>query len=391
MTYHRETRAVRMPALDPVRGTPVAVPLYQTSIFAFDDAASLGAAMNGPDGAFAYSGYGNPTVRALEDALTGLEGGAAALATSSGMAAASSVLHAALRRGDHVIAQQALYGGTFAALRDLTDRWGVEVTYLRGDDRAELRAALRPESRMLWLETIANPTGFVPDLPALAAEAKAAGLTTVVDNTFATPLLCRPIEHGADVVVHSATKYLGGHHDVVGGVAVFADADEHRRTWVQAIELGTLADPFAAWLLLRGLKTLPLRVGRQCANAAFLAARLVEHPAVAAVHYPGLPGHGSHERASRLLDGGYGGTVAFDLDGADAAHAFMGGLRLVLNAGSLGGTESVTMHPATTSHRHLDADALHAAGVGRGQVRIALGVEHPDDLWADVEQALKPV
>ncbi|PRX45433.1 methionine-gamma-lyase [Prauserella shujinwangii] len=389
MTHHRETRAVRMPVPEPPRGTPVAVPLYQSAIFGFADPESLAGAMNGPEGDFAYSGYANPTVRALEDALTGLEGGAATLATSSGMAATSAVLHSRLRAGDHVVAQRALYGGTFAALRDLTDSWGVEVTYVGGDDPAELRNALRPETRLLWLETIANPTGFVADLPALAAEATAAGVTTVVDNTFATPLLCRPLEHGADIVVHSATKYLGGHHDVVGGLAVFADPDEYRRTWVRAIGLGVVADPFAAWLLLRGLKTLPLRVTRQCASAALLAERLAGHPAVAAVHYPGLPGHGSHQRARRVLDGGYGGTVAFDLAVPGAAHDFLKRLELVLNAGSLGGTETVAMHPATTSHRHLDAESLRAAGVGREQVRVALGIEHPEDLWADVEQALR--
>ncbi|MFD7657432.1 trans-sulfuration enzyme family protein [Actinosynnema sp. NPDC059797] len=388
MTTHPDTRTVRISAPEP-GGSPVSVPIHQTAIFAFDNPVDVAAAMSGPTGAFSYSGYGNPTVRAFEDAMTGLEGGAAALATGSGSSAMSSVLLAALRQGDHVIAQKALYGGTYAVLRELASTWGVEVTYVDAVDPAELTAALRPNSRVLVLETIANPTGHVPDLPGLLGVAREAGLLGVVDNTFATPLLCRPVEHGADVVVHSATKYLGGHHDVVGGVAVFADADRYRRTWERAIKFGTVADPFTAWLVLRGMKTLALRVRRQCETAGRLAALLADHPAVTAVHHPGLPSHPSHARATALLDGGYGGTLAFDLaGGAEAAHAFMGRLELVLNAGSLGGTETVTMHPATTSHRHLDEAALAAAGIGAGTVRIACGIEHVDDLWADIARAL---
>ncbi|MFT7841821.1 aminotransferase class I/II-fold pyridoxal phosphate-dependent enzyme [Saccharothrix sp. BKS2] len=386
MTTHPDTRTVRIGAPDP-GGRPVAVPIHQTSIFAFDGPADVADAMSGLTGSFSYSGYANPTVRALEDAMTGLEGGTAALATGSGSSAMSSVLLGALRRGDHVIAQRALYGGTYSVLRELSSNWGVEVTHIDAADPAELTAALRPNSRVLVLETIANPTGHVPDLPGLLGVARGAGLLGVVDNTFATPLLCRPIEHGADVVVHSATKYLGGHHDVVGGVAVFADDDRYRRTWEQAVRFGTVADPFGAWLVLRGVKTLALRVRRQCDTAGRLAALLAEHPAVTAVHHPGLPSHPSHARATALLDG-YGGTAAFDLADREAAHAFLGGLRLVLNAGSLGGTETVAMHPATTSHRHLDERALAAAGIGPGTVRIACGIEHADDLWADVAQAL---
>ncbi|WP_308282482.1 trans-sulfuration enzyme family protein [Pseudonocardia nigra] len=374
-----------------VAGRPVAVPIYQTAIFAFDDPAALAAAMTGPDGAFAYSGYSNPTVRAFEEAIAELEGGAAALATNAGMAAINAVLLATLRQGDHVLAQRALYGGTVGVLTDLAERWGVEVDHVRGDDPEELRAALRPTTRLLYLETIANPTGFVPDLPALTAVAKAAGVTTVVDNTFATPLLCRPLDHGADVVVHSATKYLGGHHDVVGGVAVFADAERHRAAWSQAIRLGAIADPFASWLVLRGMKTLSLRVRRQCATAAVLADWLAAHPAVEAVHHPGLPSHESHPVAARLLDG-YGGTLAFDVTGGmEEAHAVLRRLRVMLNAGSLGGTETVVMHPATTSHRHMDDAALRAAGIGPNTIRIAVGIEEPDELWADLEQALKTI
>jgi cystathionine beta-lyase/cystathionine gamma-synthase len=369
-------------------GRPVSVPIYQTSIFEFEDAEAVAEAMSGPDGDFAYSGYTNPTVRALEDTITALEGGAAALATGTGMGAISSVLMALLRPGDHVVAQRCLYGGTLVVLADLAERWGVEVSYISGDTASELTEALRPTTKLLCLETIANPTGRVPDLPGLTEVATGAGVITMVDNTFATPMLCRPIEHGADVVVHSATKYLGGHHDVSGGIAVFADPDLYRSTWSKAITMGTPASPFAAWLVTRGVKTLPLRVARHCETAGLLAARLAEHPAVDVVHYPGLATDPSHAMASRLLSG-YGGTVAFDLPGGRAAaFDFARALRLVKSAGSLGGTETVVMHPATTSHRHIDAAGLEAAGIKQGTVRIATGLEHADDLWADIAQAL---
>lgn len=381
MTYHRETRAVRLTA--PAPGQPLAVPLYQTANFVFDGPEEVGAAMSGPD-TFTYSGYSNPTSRALEDAMSDLEGGVAAFTTGSGTGAVNAVFHSILRHGDHVIAQRALYGGTVSVLNNLVERWGLSVSYIDGISADELREAIRPNTRLLHLETIANPIGHVPDLPVLTSVARAAGLITLVDNTFATPLLCRPIEHGADIVVHSATKYLGGHHDVVGGIAVFATRDQYLSAWQHATRLGVIVDPFAAWLILRGLKTLPLRVARQCSSAAILAARLESHPAVQAVHYPGLPSHPSHERAAKLLSD-FGGTVAFEV--ADAL-GFMRKLKLILNAPSLGGTETIVMHPATTSHRFLSADEQAAAGVGDGLVRIALGVEHPEDLWADVEQAL---
>ncbi|RSM77345.1 aminotransferase class V-fold PLP-dependent enzyme [Kibdelosporangium aridum] len=378
---HRETRAARLTA--PAPGQPVTVPLYQTSNFRFDSPQQLTAAMSDPD-SFAYSGYGNPTNRALEQAMADLERGEKALVTASGSSALSTVLQTVLRHGDHIIAQKALYGGTVAMFNHLIDRWGIEVTYIDGVDPAEVTAALRPSTKLLFLETIANPIGHVPDLPALAAEAKQNGLLTAVDSTFATPLLCRPIEHGADIVIHSATKYLGGHHDVVGGVAVFADEALYRQAWKHAINLGVVADPFAAWLIIRGLKTLPLRINRACQSAAMLAERMAAHPAVSTVHYPGLPTHASHARATKLLSG-YGAIIATEV--VDAQQ-FMGNLELILNASSLGGTETTVMHPATTSHRHLTADELRTAGVSQNMVRIAVGVEHPDDLWADIEQAL---
>ncbi|WP_344842717.1 trans-sulfuration enzyme family protein [Nonomuraea dietziae] len=193
-----------------------------------------------------------------------------------------------LKPGDHLIAQKALYGGTAAMINDLASRFGIAVTHVPGDDPAALRAAVRPETRLVYLETIANPVCQVADLPAMCAAAKELGLVSVVDNTFASPILCRPLEHGADIVVHSTTKYLSGHTDVLGGIAVFAADELYRKVWHYAIELGSTPDPFAAWLTLRGMQTLPLRMERHCANTRVLATRLAGHPAVSAVHWPGL-------------------------------------------------------------------------------------------------------
>ncbi|MFD8704766.1 trans-sulfuration enzyme family protein [Kitasatospora sp. NPDC059648] len=384
-----ESRIVH-PALAETTGSrPLGVPLHQSHLFAFETSEALTTAFGGPDGAFFYNRFGNPTVRSLESAVADLEGGTGAIATASGMGAINSVLLALLRSGDHVIAQRSLYGGTFAMLADLAQRWGVEVTHVSGDDPDEVAAALRPSTRLLHLETISNPTTRVTDLPGLIEVARGAGVLSVVDNTFATPLLCRPIEHGADVVIHSATKYLGGHSDVLAGIAVFAETDLHRKVWHHATELGASADPFAAWLTLRGLQTLALRVRRHCDTALDLAARLSAHPAVSAVHYPGLPSHPDHDLARRLLPDGHGGVLAFDLAGGrEAARVFTESVRLASLAPSLGGVHTLVLHPASTSHRQLSDGELAAAGIGPGTVRVSVGIEHPEDLWTDVEQAL---
>jgi methionine-gamma-lyase len=388
MTMHLETRAIHAPAVELNGSRPVSVPIYQTSVFAFDDAAACARALDDPGAGFAYSRYANPTTTALEAVAASLEGGEAALATSSGMGAINAVLLSSLRPGDHVIAQQCLYGGTFAVFTELAARYGIDVSYVSGRDAAEVTAAASPRSRLLFLETIANPTIAVSDLPALIAAGHRAGLTCVVDNTFATPVLCRPIEHGADVVIHSATKYLGGHDDVVLGLVISAREQAHQALWKHAVDLGFAADPFAAWLTLRGLKTLPLRMDRHCANAAHLARKLAAHPAVTRVHWPGLPDHPDHDTARRLL-AGFGGMVAFDLAGGrEAGLAFVTGLRLAALAPSLGGAETLVLHPASTSHRQMDAATLRASGIGEGTVRVSVGLEHPDDLWADFEQAL---
>ena len=385
---HPETRAVHINAPSVSSSTPLSVPLYQTSSFAFEDPDVLADSMTRPDGAYVYSRFGNPTLRALELALANLERGAAALATSSGMGAINTVLHGLVRTGDHVIAQRALYGGTYAVLLDMRKRYGIETTYVSGHDADEVRAAIRKTTRLLYLETISNPTGHVSDLPTLAPIAHDAGAQTIVDITFATPVYCQPISHGADIVVHSATKYLGGHSDVTGGVAVFATDALHRHLWEHAVEFGAVADPFGAWLTIRGLQTLPLRMRRHEDNASTIAKRLAAHPAVNAVHWTGLPEHPSHAIAAKLLTG-YGATFCFDLAGGfEAGVALLRKLQLIQLAPSLGGTRTLILHPASTTHRQLNHDELRAAGISSGTIRIAVGIEHPDDLLADLDQAL---
>lgn len=388
---HPTTRTVHVQVPDAGNSTPLSVPLYQTSSFAFQDPDALREALARPDRGFAYSRFGNPTTRALEDAVAGLEGAAGGLATSSGMSAVNLVLRGLLGSGDHVVAQRRLYGGTATSLQDLARRFGVEVSFIDGHDESELRGVIRPGTTMLYLETISNPMVRVADLPALAGIARSMGAITVVDNTFATPLLCRPIDHGADIVLHSATKYLGGHSDVVGGVVVSASSELHQRLWRQLVDFGVQADPFAAWLTIRGLQTLAVRLDKQCANARELAHRLAEHPAVSTVSWPGLVKHPDHEVARRILSD-YGGLLAFDLKGGHAAaYELLRKVRLITSGVSLGGVETLAMHPAGTSHRDMTGDELQAMGISQSTIRLSVGIEHPDDLWADLAAALDAV
>ncbi len=385
---HSETRAIHVdvPVLDGARS--LNVPIYQTANFEYDDPEELAEAINRPE-SFAYLRNSNPTVRALENAVSSLEGARASLATASGMGAIHTVLHTLLGTGDHIIVQKHLYGGTFALLKDLAARFGIEVTYIDARDPAEVADAVRPTTKALYLETISNPTAQITDLPAFFDAGRAAGLVGIVDNTFASPMGCRPIPLGADVVVHSSTKFLSGHCDVLGGVASFADADLHRNVWSRSLETGPIADPFAAWLTLRGLSTLGLRMQRHHENADGLAHFLSEYPGIEKVHWPGLPSHPDHALAERLLPNGYGGVLAIDVAGGrKEALEFTRSLRLVGRAVSLGGFKTLVQQPSATSHRSMDAEGLRSIGITEGTVRIAVGLEHIDDLKADFAQAL---
>jgi methionine-gamma-lyase len=383
------TRAIHGVKLPAPSERPLSAPIWQTSTFAFDDAERFAHALAQPREGYVYSRYENPTTAALEGLMADLEGGAEATATASGMGAIASVLLGLASAGDHLLLQRDLYGGTFSLATVVASRLGVDTSFVDATDPIAVKEALRPSTRAIYVETIANPTMTVADLPAVGEVAREAGVPLVVDNTVASPYLCRPIEHGASVVVHSATKYLGGHSDVVGGVAVFADKGLHHRAWKTMLDIGASADPFAAWLLLRGIKTLPLRMERHTANAAAVAGTLADHPKVERVYWPGLTGHPTHEVAKRVLDG-YGGMVSFDLRGGRAAgRRFIEATRVAKLAASLGGLETLVAHPASTTHRQLDAGALAAAGIGEGMVRMSVGLEDAADLLEDLTAALE--
>ena len=385
------TRAIHAGRLPLPAERPLATPIWQTSTFVFDDAEHYANTLRQPRQGYVYSRYENPTTAALEATVADLEGAVEGLATASGMGAIATVLLSLAGTGDHVVAQRDLYGGSHSLLAHTAPRFGIEVGFVDAGDPDAVRAALRPATRAIYAETIANPTMTVADLPALAGAGAAAGIPLVVDNTVASPYLCRPLEHGADIVVHSATKYLGGHSDVVGGLALFADPERHAAAWRTMIELGASPDPFAAWLVLRGVKTLPLRMRAHGANARRLAELLDAHPKVARVYWPGLPGHPTARLAGELLDGDPG-LLSFDLEGGRAAgRRFIEATRVAKLAASLGSVETLVSHPASTTHRQFAPDALAAAGIGEGMVRVSVGLEDGADLAEDFTRALEVV
>ena len=366
---------------------PLATPIAQTSTFAFGSAAEMRRYLEGDEELFLYTRYANPTVRALEEALAAVEGAETALAVSSGMAAMTTAVASLVRAGDEVLASASLYGGTVRLVKELLPRFGVGGRLVPTPDLARMDRIAGERSRVLIVESPTNPTLEVVDLAAVCASAHARGLTVIVDNTFATPLLQRPLVLGADLVMYSLTKALAGHSDLVGGALAGPRAriDAARATMKV---LGGCLDPHAAFLVLRGLKTLHLRVPRQCENALLLARRLDGHSAVLRVLYPGLPSHPGHDVARRQMSA-FGGMLTLVLAGGlPAAERFYDRLRLVARAASLGGVESLASLPVHTSHHGLPDEELREAGIDPGMVRLSLGVEDADDLIADVEQAL---
>lgn len=361
------------------------------------DATTLHAMLAGEQPGFSYSRYGSPTNAALEAALCRLEGAATARACASGMAAVHvALLLTGLQAGDTLLAAQDSYGATFALADSILRRLGVRPVFVDATDPDAVRAALtehRP--RALIVEPISNPLLRLCDVGALADLCHEHGAQLVVDATFATPYLLRPLEHGADIVLHSLSKYIGGHDDVLGGVVLAGPryADELRSL---TILTGGVLDPHAAYLALRGLRTLPLRMREQCRNALAVASWLAEQPGVARVHYPGLSSHPQHELARRQLPAGFGGVVAFELvsrNGANAdsaaAHRFLDSLRLVLPVTTLGGVASQILYPAMSSHRALEPERRRALGIGDGLLRLSVGIEDPADITADLARALE--
>jgi len=365
---------------------PVATPIARTSTFTFSSTEEMKRWAEGTSKAYIYTRYGNPTLEVAEAKIAALEGAEAGLVTASGMAAISSALLAQLSAGDELIATRQLYGGTYRLMRDVLPRLGIRVHHvennLDGVDRL-----VNSRTRVLYVETPTNPTLRLVDLRKAAQLARRHKLFSISDNTFATPVLQKPLELGFDAVVHSATKYLGGHSDLIAG-ALAGHRDFIAATRHMVIYLGGSLDPGAAFLLIRGLKTLEVRVHRQCATALAVARFLARHPRVARVHYPGLPSHPDHRLARRQMHA-FGAMLAFDLKGGlAAARRFCDRVRVFLLAASLGGVESLVVLPIYTSHYRMSETELRAAGVQPGTVRVSIGLEDPQDLIQDLRQAL---
>jgi methionine-gamma-lyase len=383
------TRAIKAAARSPrVDQKPTAVPIYQSSTFAAADAEELGDILTETRAGYAYSRTDNPTVVALGDAIAELEGAEAGYALASGIAAIHATLVSLVAAGDRIVAGRLVYGSTRVLLSDVLERLGVRTTFVDiTDHRAVEDALAAAPTRVLYAETIANPTTAVADIEALSGLAHRHGATFVVDNTFASPYVCRPLELGADLVVESATKFLGGHNDLMAGVVA---GDRERIARVRRIQIdtgGTLA-PMVAFLVLRGILTLAVRIERSAATARALADWLERQDGVARVLYPGHPAHPQAALASRQLLTG-GGMLSFELDGGrEVAAAFIDGLSIPERTASLGGVHTIVIHPPTTSHRQLGDAALAEAGIAPGLLRCSVGLEDADDLIADFDRGL---
>ena len=375
--------------------TPVTTPIYHSVGYLEPSAGRMEAVFAGEQAGYVYRRYESPTVDAFERAVATLEGGEAAFAAASGMAAVHAALLAAgVRSGSAVVAAQDCYGATYSLLSTLMAEQGVAVAFVDVTDLAQVQTALaehRPAA--LLVETISNPLLKLADIAALAGLAHESGAALIVDNTFATPFLCQPLSLGADYVVHSASKYIGGHGDVLAGVVVTSQTNRQRLFTIEKL-IGAVLAPEVAWLALRGLKTLPLRMERHCANAQAVAQWLAAHPAVARVHYPGLPSHPQHDLAQRLFGGrGYGGMIAFELRNAtqDAAFRFLDALKLILPATTLGDVYSLALYPVMASHRAVPPAERARLGIGDGLLRLSIGIEDPADIVADLDQALAAI
>jgi methionine-gamma-lyase len=367
-------------------GGPVSTPIVRSSTFTFSDTAEMKRWAEGRSSAYIYTRYGNPTLTVAEEKLAGLEHGEAAVVTASGMAAISSALLGALQAGDELIATRRLYGGTYRFMRDILPRMGIRVHFVESD-LAGAERLIGPKTRALYVETPTNPTLQLVDLEKAARLARRHRLVSIADNTFASPVLQKPLALGFDMVVHSTSKALGGHSDLIGG-AVIGSRQRIDAARKMVIYLGGCMDPGGAFLLIRGMKTVQLRVARQCRTALEVARFLDRHPKVARVHYPGLPSHPQHRLARRQMSD-FGSMMAFDLKaGLGAARRVCDRVRLFLLAASLGGVESLVVLPIFTSHYKMSRAELHAAGVSPGTVRVSIGLEDPRDLIADLKQAL---
>lgn len=363
-------------------------PIFVTSSFSFENAAQAAARFCGDEPGNVYSRFTNPTVRAFEQRLAALEGGERAVGTASGMSAIMTLCLGVLAAGDHVVCSYSVFGSTINLFKNILAKFGIEFTFVDLIDDQAWKGAIRPNTKLFFLETPSNPLTEVADISALAAIAHECGALLVVDNCFCTPMLQRPLAHGADIVIHSATKYLDGQGRCVGGAIVAPEAMVEEKLIPVMRSGGACMSPFNAWVFLKGLETLSIRIQQHCRGAGIVAAWLADQAQIKRVYYPGLPNHPQHDLASRQQSG-FGGVVAFEINGdRDQAWRVIDSLRLFSITGNLGDTRSIVTHPATTTHSRVSAEDRARSGIGDELIRLSIGLEEPEDLVADLAQAL---
>lgn len=374
---------------DPLAGA-VSFPIYQTSTFSFKKAKDLADAFEGKKEAYIYTRLGNPTISVLEEKMACLEGGEAALVTASGMSAISTLVFTLVKSGENLICQDTIYGGTYALFKNLMPRLGIEIRFVKATNLDSLKKAINNKTKLIFIETPANPTLEVIDIKEIAKIARKNNIHLCVDNTFATPYLQRPLELGAHSVVHSATKYISGHGDAIGGILI--GSKEFIKEAKNVLkDIGATISPFVAWLLIRGLKTLAVRMERHCFNALKVAQFLENHPKVSKVYYPGLPSHPQHDLACKQMRN-FGGMVSFELKGGkEAGEILQNSVKLLTLAVSLGDVDSLIEHPASTTHHSYSPEELKKFGIPEGLVRISVGIENFEDIIDDLAQALDKV
>jgi methionine-gamma-lyase len=366
-------------------------PLYQTSTFVFEDCAQGGDRFAGRDNGYKYTRLGNPNTREVANRLAALDETDAGLYTSTGMSAVSTALLGLMQAGDHFIAADCLYGGTVAVINKVITKYGIDMDYVKINDEASFQRAFKPNTKVVYIETPANPTMELIDIEAVAAVAHAHGALLVVDNTFMTPYLQKPIKLGADVVVYSVTKYINGHGDVVGGIITGKQSYIDQINNPHLLNLGGTGSPFDAWLVARGLKTLGLRMEKHCENALAVAKYLETHPKVAKVYFPGLETFPQYALAKRQM-ANFGGMIAFELKGGYAAgEKLLNNLELISLAVSLGGVDSLIQHPASMTHAAVPPEERLSAGITDGLVRISVGIEDLEDIIADLDKGFECV
>ncbi len=368
----------------------VSVPIYTASVFAFSDAEEGAAIHNHQKPGYFYGRFGNPTQAALEKVIAELENGEAALAFASGMAAVSTAVLTVVKSGDHIVAPNSMYSTTTFFFKHLAENFGIETSFVDATDAKNYANAIRPKTKIFWIETPSNPLVKITDISTVAKIAKENNITSISDNTFATPFNQRPLEFGVDLIIHSATKYLGGHSDLTAGLLVGRkDIVEKARLETTKLYGGNIA-PQVAWLVLRGIKTLALRMERHNDNASAIINMLSNHPKVKAVFYPGLATHQNHKVAKKQMKG-FGGMIAFDVGGIEAGKTLVNNLKVCMLATSLGGVETIIQHSASMTHAALSPEERLTAGVTDGLIRLSVGIEDAQDLIVDLQQALDKI